>query len=115
MQLISLYKALADITRLRCMSLLIENGELCVCEITYALDMAQPKISHHLANLRQAKLVVDRKQGLWIYYQVNPNLPLWVLDSLNSLVVGAQKEDIFIADQATLAQMPNRPRSVHCA
>ncbi len=66
---VGLFKALADETRLRILSLL-SGGELCVCEITKVLDIGQPKASRHLAVLRQAELVVDRREGMWMYYSL---------------------------------------------
>ncbi|MEW6199818.1 MAG: metalloregulator ArsR/SmtB family transcription factor [Planctomycetota bacterium] len=66
---VELFKALADETRLRILSLL-SSGELCVCEMTKVLDIGQPKASRHLAVLRQAELVVDRREGMWMYYSL---------------------------------------------
>ena len=69
-ELISVFKALSDETRLRIIKLL-EQGELCVCDITAALDMVQPKVSFHLSALKEAGLIKDRKQGKWIHYSLN--------------------------------------------
>ena len=66
---VEFFKALADETRLRILSLLC-SGELCVCEITKVLDIGQPKASRHLAVLRQSELVVDRREGMWMYYSL---------------------------------------------
>jgi ArsR family transcriptional regulator len=66
---VELLKAIADETRLRILSLL-SSGELCVCEITKVLDIGQPKASRHLAVLRQAELVLDRREGMWMYYSL---------------------------------------------
>jgi ArsR family transcriptional regulator len=74
---VQFYKCLADETRLRCLMLIEHEGELCVCELTEALDESQPKISRHLAQLRQCELLLDRKQGQWVYYRINPSLPDW--------------------------------------
>lgn len=71
------YKNLADDTRLRCLLLIEREEELCVCELMEALDEIQPKISRHLAQLRRNKLVVDRRQGQWVFYRINPGLPEW--------------------------------------
>jgi ArsR family transcriptional regulator len=68
--LVTIFKALSDETRLRIIKLL-EQGELCVCDITAALDMVQPKVSFHLSTLKEAGLIKDRKQGKWIHYSVN--------------------------------------------
>lgn len=69
-ELVTIFKALSDETRLRIIKLL-EQGELCVCDITAALDMVQPKVSFHLSTLKEAGLIKDRKQGKWIHYSLN--------------------------------------------
>jgi ArsR family transcriptional regulator, arsenate/arsenite/antimonite-responsive transcriptional repressor len=68
--LVLIFKALSDETRLRIIKLL-EHGELCVCDITAALDMVQPKVSFHLSTLKEAGFIKDRKQGKWIHYSLN--------------------------------------------
>jgi ArsR family transcriptional regulator len=68
-ELLTIFKALSDETRLRIIKLL-EKGELCVCDITAALDMVQPKISFHLNTLKAAGLIKDRKAGRWIHYSL---------------------------------------------
>jgi ArsR family transcriptional regulator len=69
-ELLSVFKALSDETRLRIVKLL-ENGELCVCHIVAAVDMSQSKISFHLKILREAGLVKDRREGKWMHYRLN--------------------------------------------
>ncbi|MCM8781823.1 MAG: metalloregulator ArsR/SmtB family transcription factor [Candidatus Omnitrophica bacterium] len=68
-QYLDLFSALSDETRLRIMVLLSEK-ELCVCQIEWALGLPQAKVSRHLAILRYAGLVKDRRDGLWIYYSL---------------------------------------------
>jgi ArsR family transcriptional regulator len=68
--LVTIFKALSDETRLRIIKLLAQ-GELCVCDITAALDMVQPKVSFHLSALKEAGLIKDRKQGKWIHYSLS--------------------------------------------
>ena len=68
-ELVSVFKALSDETRLRIIKTL-EAGELCVCEIVAALDMIQPKVSFHLGALKSAGILKDRKQGKWMYYRI---------------------------------------------
>ncbi len=108
----SLFKALSDPTRLRCISLLISWDELCVCELTNALALPQPKISHHLAALRKADLVTDRKQGLWIYYQINPDIPSWAVDVMRTTVNSIQRKQPYASDAQALKEMPNRPSGI---
>lgn len=69
-ELVNLFKALSDETRLKILKLL-ENGELCVCDIVNALNTIQPKISFHLNILKDAGLIIDRRQGKWIRYKLN--------------------------------------------
>lgn len=68
--LATLFKALSDETRLRILKLL-EDGELCVCDIVAALGLIQPKISFHLSTLKEAGLVKDRKEGKWSHYRLD--------------------------------------------
>jgi ArsR family transcriptional regulator len=68
--ILNIFKALSDETRLRILKLL-EQGELCVCDIVAALDMIQPKVSFHLGVLKDAGLIKDRKQGKWIHYSID--------------------------------------------
>lgn len=76
------FKSLADETRARATLLIADQGELCVCELMCALDDSQPKISRHLAQLRSSGLLLDRRQGQWVYYRLNPDLPGWVQEIL---------------------------------
>ena len=62
-------KAMADVTRLRILSLLLA-GEVCVCDIQKTLRISQPKTSRHLAYLRKAGLVDARREGLWMHYRL---------------------------------------------
>jgi ArsR family transcriptional regulator len=68
-QLETLFKALADETRLRILGLLL-SGEVCVCDIHESLKIPQPKASRHLAYLRRTGLVDTRREGLWIHYRL---------------------------------------------
>src|SRR5580698_9779827 len=65
----SLFKALADATRLRILGLLL-TGEVCVCDIHESLKIPQFKTSRHLAYLRRSGLVETRREGLWIHYRM---------------------------------------------
>lgn len=61
-------KALGDETRLRIL-VLLGTDELCVCEIFAALQLPQSTVSRHLAILRRAGWVIDRRMGSWMYYR----------------------------------------------
>jgi ArsR family transcriptional regulator len=79
----TVFKALADATRLRILGLLL-TGEVCVCDIHESLKIPQPKASRHLAYLRRAGLVQTRRDGLWIHYRLG-NLA----DPVLAAIVGA--------------------------
>jgi ArsR family transcriptional regulator len=111
----SLFSALANVARVRCLLLLLEHGELCVCELTHVLGAAQPNISRHLGHLREAGLVIDRRVGQWIHYRINPDLPDWVHRILSDAALGATGIDPYASDSATLTAMPNRPGAERCA
>ena len=65
----TMFKALADRTRLRILGLL-SAGEICVCDIHGSLGLPQPTVSRHLAYLRKSGLVEGRKEGLWVHYRL---------------------------------------------
>lgn len=67
-------KALSDPTRLRILYLLASHGELCVCDLHEALSISQSKASRHLARLRHAGLVHDRRVGPWMHYLLADDL-----------------------------------------
>lgn len=79
---VRLFKCLADETRLTLTLLIREEGELCVCEMTHALQESQPKVSRHLAQLRACGLLSDRREGQWVYYRIADALPGWVAEVL---------------------------------
>jgi DNA-binding transcriptional ArsR family regulator len=77
-----LLKALANETRLKMLKLLSKR-EMCVCELTVALDLTQPTASHHLNILENMGLVKDKKDGKWVFYSVtNPELTQHFFDFL---------------------------------
>lgn len=115
LQFSQLFQLLSDDTRLRSLLLMQQEGELCVCELVHALGIIQPKVSRHLAMLRDASVVTDRRQGQWIYYRLNPGLPDWAQQVIDVTAVGAVTQAPFTNDLAALAGMPNRPGVACCA
>lgn len=110
---LSVFKCLADETRLRAMLIITKEGELCVCELTCALDEIQPKVSRHLAQLRTCGLLEDRRQGQWVYYRLHPELPNWVTQVLQTTLI--HNGDWLESATRRLDQMGDRPeRSVSC-
>ena len=89
-QLESLFKALADKTRLRILALLGKN-EVCVCHIHDSLGLPQPTVSRHLAYLRRTGLVDVRRDGVWMHYRVARSVDPNVRMVLNAAVDAATK------------------------
>ena len=73
------FEALADPIRRRLLAMLLDTDERCVCDLHGALDASQPKVSRHLAVLRDAGLVLARRDGVWMRYRIHPQLPAWAL------------------------------------
>lgn len=65
-----LFKTLSDETRLQIL-FLMKDGEICVCDIAETLNMTQPNISFHLGILKDAGIIMDRKNGRWVHYSLN--------------------------------------------
>ncbi len=91
-------KALSDETRLRILILLTQLDELCVCQLTEALDIIQPKISRHLAVLREKEILLDQRKGQWIFYRLHPALEEWCHTSLGGLAKGAKNRQPYAGD-----------------
>jgi ArsR family transcriptional regulator len=72
-QLVPIFAALADRTRLRLLNL-IKDREVCVCYFVEVLGQSQPKISRHLAYLRRSGLVLARREGKWMHYRIDRSL-----------------------------------------
>jgi ArsR family transcriptional regulator, arsenate/arsenite/antimonite-responsive transcriptional repressor len=72
--LAQVFKALGDPVRLRLLSLIgaHQGGEVCVCDLTTAFNLAQPTISHHLKVLREAGIITSERRGTWVYYRLVP-------------------------------------------
>ena len=102
-----MFDALADATRRRILALLVNQGELCVCELTAALDDIQPKISRHLGVLKDAGIVIPRREGTWMFYRLAATLPAWADALLQTLPGGAVVE--LKADLKRLKTMAGRP------
>ena len=72
--LASLFKALSEPVRLRILNLL-QDGELCVCDLMAVLDLPQSTVSRHLGRLSRAGLVEGRREGKWMHYRLSESLP----------------------------------------
>lgn len=101
-------KYLADETRARIALLVVGEKELCVCELTCALNEIQPKISRHLAQLRTGGVLADRRQGQWVYYRLHPDLPEWAVKTLR--VMREAHADWLAVNVNRLCAMEDRPQ-----
>lgn len=119
------FKSLADDTRLKILLLIYKEEELCVCELTQALSLSQPKISRHIALLRRDGLLIDRRDGKWVFYQLSAKLLEWQLTTLSTCLAqnintNENNKNVAIKNEQTasfklaecierLAEMGNRP------
>ncbi|MEK4628899.1 MAG: metalloregulator ArsR/SmtB family transcription factor [Solibacillus sp.] len=77
-------KAMADKNRLTLLSCL-KNGEVCVCDFVEVLGISQPAVSQQLKKLKEAGIILERKDGTWKYYRLAEDLPLVVSSVIKSL------------------------------
>jgi ArsR family transcriptional regulator len=111
----TLFNLLSDTTRLRCLMLIQAEDEACVCEMTFALEESQPKISRHLGLMRDAGLVTARREGTWMHYRINPGLPSWARKSLQQVFHQLEHLQPYRNDRKRLREMSNRPGATACA
>lgn len=113
----TIFKALSDETRLRILKLL-ERGELCVCDIVAAFDMSQPKISFHLAALKEAGLLKDKKDGKWMRYRIDDSdlfKRLLVLSVIERIPADALEKDTKRLEEFLLNKAQTIPIRACCA
>ena len=108
-----LFKALSDETRLRIMTLLT-HGELCVCDLMEVMVLPQSTVSRHLATLRQAGLVEDRRQGVWIFYRLVENPKHIYKELLDILSGGLGHLDQVQSDRKKLKELMQRNQPDNC-
>lgn len=109
---VSVFRALSDGFRLAALMLIRSQGELCVCELTEAFDLPQPKVSRHLASLRDAGLLQTERRGQWVYYSLHAQMPDWV----HRILTETADNHAAMIDQPTqrLQAMADRP-AVRCS
>ncbi|MGO2259110.1 MAG: As(III)-sensing metalloregulatory transcriptional repressor ArsR [Hafnia alvei] len=109
---LQLFKNLSDETRLGIVLLLREMGELCVCDLCSALEQSQPKISRHLAMLRESGLLLDRKQGKWVYYRLSPHMPSWAAQVIEQAWLSQQDDIKALARKLSVANCSGSGKAV---
>jgi ArsR family transcriptional regulator len=94
------FQSLADPTRLRLLNLLLQTGEICVCELADALRVPQYNVSRHLQILARAGLLEDRRVGKWIYYRIARDLRPYQRAVLRAVEQLREGRDDFQQDEA---------------
>ena len=102
-----IFNAAADINRLRILKML-EVKPMCVCEITATLGIAQPSVSRHLALLRNAGLVVDKKRSFWVDYSIVSGAKGMVLAVLSALRRWDGEDPQIMADREKAARLDRK-------
>jgi len=98
-----LYQALGDSTRLRLLNLMGDQ-ELCVCYFVEVLGQPQPKISRHLASLRNAGIVTVRRQGTWMHYRIVAPQHTGAANILRETLAWMKEDRSMQADRAKLTK-----------
>ena len=102
LDLVRLFAALADPTRLRLLNLM--NGrEVCVCYFVEILQQGQPKISRHLAYLRNAGIVSARREGKWMHYSIERPRTREAADVLDATLLSFKSDPEMQADLKRLS------------
>ena len=110
LDLVKLFAALADPTRLRLLNLM--NGrEVCVCYFVEILKQGQPKISRHLAYLRRAGIVEARREGKWMHYRIELPEDARAASILDATLKSCETDRNMKADLARLGQVCCEPQS----
>ena len=104
------FKVLADETRLRCLALLFDQQELCVCELIHALQLPQSKISRHLAIIKLNNLITQRREGQWVLYSMHPALSDFQRKIIELSIQQLKNTTPFKEDHERLLTMANRPQ-----
>ena len=101
--LVRLFAALANPTRLRLLNLM-KGREVCVCYFVEILKQGQPKISRHLAYLRRAGIVEARREGRWMHYRIERPVDTRAASILEAALKSFESDRQMQADLARLGQ-----------
>jgi ArsR family transcriptional regulator len=104
-EMTTLFKSLEDETRLRIMNLLLGGSELCVCHMIEVLQLPQSTVSRHLAILKSAGLLKDRRAGVWIHYSIKPDLSPTHQIFIEALHTVLENNDMARKDKKRLAKL----------
>jgi ArsR family transcriptional regulator len=103
------FNVLSDETRLRCLALICKNKVLCVCELEYALNLGQSKISRHLNILKLNGLISKCRYGKWVLYSLQLDLTDFQVTIIKLITTQAYEQTLYKKDLQRLSTMKNRP------
>lgn len=89
--------ALCDPTRRAALALLWDGDEHCVCELMARLDASQSRMSRHMKVLREAGLVLDRRDAQWVRYRRNPDLAPALTTVIDAVLAAERKSERKVA------------------
>ena len=110
--LVKIFKALSDPNRIRILKML-EYRPLCVCEITEVLQLATSTVSKHLSILRDVELIIDRKEGKWVNYELNHSAQDLNIKEVLAMVANRLNKDKTIVSD--LKKVKSVDRNVICS
>ena len=105
---VELFKIMSDPLRLKVLMLIEDEKALSVSDLVKVLEVSQPKVSRHLALLREVGLLKVQKQGLWVFYGLSDQLPIWISHTLATVRNG--NPNIINHEKIKLQQIANRKR-----
>jgi ArsR family transcriptional regulator len=103
------FKVIGDETRLRCLAIIVKHHEVCVCELVEALALPQSKISRHLALIKSAGIITQRRLNQWVLYSLSAQLSHLKHQLLEQTVLELLKSDFYQLDDKRLLKMRKRP------
>jgi ArsR family transcriptional regulator len=116
LQFMNVTKALSDENRVRILLALSEKEELCVCHLIDLLELAPSTVSKHLFLLKNARLIIGRKDGRWMHYRLNnqQEAPSLVIEALQWVVKSISDDPGIKADRGRLEKILSVPLQVSC-
>ncbi|MEM7363359.1 MAG: metalloregulator ArsR/SmtB family transcription factor [Pseudomonadota bacterium] len=103
-----LFSALSNEVRLRCLHLVAEAEELCVCEAVSAMQISQPAASKALASLKEAGLLSVRRDANWTYYSLSNDIPQATRQIVTAALTGVHDDPACITDRSRFSQLAPR-------
>ena len=116
LQFMNITKALSDETRIRILMALHQRGELCVCHLIDLLELAPSTVSKHLFLLKNARLIVARKEGRWVHYRLNDGktAPAGATEALEWVARSIADDPVIEADRHRLNNILTAASEASC-